>query len=159
MKRILSILLVLAMLLSMVPAVFAADCDITVSTPAPDPVKVGALYQLPLGTVFTDPNGHTLSFALKADYGDKVYIKDNTLQFTSAEAGEFRIGITATCTGGGSTEVTVPITVEAVEDGDKNQYGYDETDQASCTAGIRLEPPTSRTLLRSLAFRPASAMA
>ena len=50
MKRILSILLVLAMLLSMIPAVFAADCDITVSTPAPDPVKVGALYQLPLGT-------------------------------------------------------------------------------------------------------------
>ena len=125
MKRILSILLVLAMLLSMVPAVFAADCDITVSTPAPDPVKVGALYQLPLGTVFTDPNGHALSFALKADYGDKVYIKDNTLQFTSAEAGEFRIGITATCTGGGSAEVVVPITVEAVEDGGKNQYGRD----------------------------------
>ena len=138
MKRILSILLVLAMLLSMVPAVFAADCDITVSTPAPDPVKVGALYQLPLGTVFTDPNGHTLSFALKADYGDKVYIKDNTLQFTSAEAGEFRIGITATCTGGGSTEVTVPITVEAVEDGDKNQYGYDETDQASVTVYVTI---------------------
>ena len=138
MKRILSILLVLAMLLSMIPAVFAANCDITVSTPAPDPVKVGALYQLPLGTVFTDPNGHTLSFALKADYGDKVYIKDNTLQFTSAEAGEFRIGITATCTGGGSTEVTVPITVEAVEDGDKNQYGYDETDQASVTVYVTI---------------------
>ena len=84
MKRILSILLVLAMLLSMIPAVFAADCDITVSTPAPDPVKVGALYQLPLGTVFTDPNGHALSFALKADYGDKVYIKDNTLQIGRA---------------------------------------------------------------------------
>ena len=138
MKRILSILLVLAMLLSMIPAVFAANCDITVSTPAPDPVKVGALYQLPLGTVFTDPNGHALSFALKADYGDKVYIKDNTLQFTSAEAGEFRIGITATCTGGGSTEVTVPITVEAVEDGDKNQYGYDETDQASVTVYVTI---------------------
>lgn len=138
MKRILSILLVLAMLLSMIPAVFAADCDITVSTPAPDPVKVGALYQLPLGTVFTDPNGHTLSFALKADYGDKVYIKDNTLQFTSAEAGEFRIGITATCTGGGSAEVVVPITVEAVEDGDKNQYGYDETDQASVTVYVTI---------------------
>ena len=138
MKRILSILLVLAMLLSMIPAVFAADCDITVSTPAPDPVKVGALYQLPLGTVFTDPNGHALSFALKADYGDKVYIKDNTLQFTSAEAGEFRIGITATCTGGGSAEVTVPITVEAVEDGGKNQYGYDETDQASVTVYVTI---------------------
>ena len=138
MKRILSILLVLAMLLSMITAVFAANCDITVSTPAPDPVKVGALYQLPLGTVFTDPNGHALSFALKADYGDKVYIKDNTLQFTSAEAGEFRIGITATCTGGGSTEVTVPITVEAVEDGDKNQYGYDETDQASVTVYVTI---------------------
>ena len=138
MKRILSILLVLAMLLSMVPAVFAADCDITASTPAPDPVKVGALYQLPLGTVFTDPNGHALSFALKADYGDKVYIKDNTLQFTSAEAGEFRIGITATCTGGGSAEVVVPITVEAVEDGGKNQYGYDETDQASVTVYVTI---------------------
>ena len=138
MKRILSILLVLAMLLSMVPAVFAADCDITVSTPAPDPVKVGALYQLPLGTVFTDPNGHALSFALKADYGNKVYIKDNTLQFTSAEAGEFRIGITATCTGGGSAEVVVPITVEAVEDGGKNQYGYDETDQASVTVYVTI---------------------
>ena len=138
MKRILSILLVLAMLLSMIPAVFAADCDITVSTPAPDPVKVGALYQLPLGTVFTDPNGHALSFALKADYGDKVYIKDNTLQFTSAEAGEFRIGITATCTGGGSAEAVVPITVEAVEDGDKNQYGYDETDQASVTVYVTI---------------------
>ena len=75
-KRILSILLVLAMLLSMIPAVFAANCDITVSTPAPDPVKVGALYQLPLGTVFTDPNGHALSFALTADYGDTVYIQD-----------------------------------------------------------------------------------
>ena len=138
MKRILSILLVLAMLLSMIPAVFAADCDITVSTPAPDPVKVGALYQLPLGTVFTDPNGHALSFALKADYGDKVYIKDSTLQFTSAEAGEFRIGITATCTGGGSAEVVVPITVEAVEDGGKNQYGYDETDQASVTVYVTI---------------------
>lgn len=138
MKRILSILLVLAMLLSMIPAVFAANCDITVSTPAPDPVKVGALYQLPLGTVFTDPNGHALSFALKADYGDKVYIKDNTLQFTSAEAGEFRIGITATCTGGGSAEVVVPITVEAVEDGGKNQYGYDETDQASVTVYVTI---------------------
>ena len=138
MKRILSILLVLAMLLSMVPAVFAADCDITVSTPAPDPVKVGALYQLPLGTVFTDPNGPALSFALKAGYGDKVYIKDNTLQFTSAEAGEFRIGITATCTGGGSAEVVVPITVEAVEDGGKNQYGYDETDQASVTVYVTI---------------------
>ena len=138
MKRILSILLVLAMLLSMIPAVFAADCDITVSTPAPDPVKVGALYQLPLGTVFTDPNGHALSFALKADYGDKVYIKDNTLQFTSAEAGEFRIGITATCTGGGSAEAVVPITVEAVEDGGKNQYGYDETDQASVTVYVTI---------------------
>ena len=138
MKRILSILLVLAMLLSMIPAVFAANCDITVSTPAPDPVKVGALYQLPLGTVFTDPNGHTLSFALKADYGDKVYIKDNTLQFTSAEAGEFRIGITATCTGGGSAEAVVPITVEAVEDGGKNQYGYDETDQASVTVYVTI---------------------
>ena len=138
MKRILSILLVLAMLLSMIPAVFAANCDITVSTPAPDPVKVGALYQLPLGTVFTDPNGHALSFTLKADYGDKVYIKDNTLQFTSAEAGEFRIGITATCTGGGSAEVVVPITVEAVEDGGKNQYGYDETDQASVTVYVTI---------------------
>ena len=138
MKRILSILLVLAMLLSMVPAVFAADCDITVSTPAPDPVKVGALYQLPLGTVFTDPNGHALSFALKADYGDKVYIKDNTLQFTSAEAGEFRIGITATCTDGGNAEAVVPITVEAVEDGGKNQYGYDETDQAVVTVYVTL---------------------
>ena len=138
MKRILSILLVLAMLLSMIPAVFAADCDITVSTPAPDPVKVGALYQLPLGTVFTDPNGHALSFTLKADYGDKVYIKDNTLQFTSAEAGEFRIGITATCTDGGSAETVVPITVEAVEDGDKNQYGYDETDQASVTVYVTI---------------------
>ena len=138
MKRILSILLVLAMLLSMIPAVFAANCDITVSTPAPDPVKVGALYQLPLGTVFTDPNGHALSYALKADYGDKVYIKDNTLQFTSAEAGEFRIGITATCTGGGSAEVVVPITVEAVEDGGKNQYGYDETDQASVTVYVTI---------------------
>ena len=138
MKRILSILLVLAMLLSMIPAVFAANCDITASTPAPDPVKVGALYQLPLGTVFTDPNGHALSFALKADYGDKVYIKDNTLQFTSAEAGEFRIGITATCTGGGSAEVVVPITVEAVEDGGKNQYGYDETDQASVTVYVTI---------------------
>ena len=138
MKRILSILLVLAMLLSMIPAVFAADCDITVSTPAPDPVKVGALYQLPLGTVFTDPNGHALSFALKADYGDKVYIKDNTLQFTSAEAGEFRIGITATCTDGGSAEAVVPITVEAVEDGGKNQYGYDETDQASVTVYVTI---------------------
>ena len=30
---------------------------------------------------------------------------------------------------------------------------------ASWTAGIRLEPPTSRTLLRSLGFRPASDMA
>ena len=138
MKRILSILLVLAMLLSMIPAVFAANCDITVSTPAPDPVKVGALYQLPLGTVFTDPNGHALSFALKADYGDKVYIKDNTLQFTSAEAGEFRIGITATCTDGGSAEAVVPITVEAVEDGGKNQYGYDETDQASVTVYVTI---------------------
>ena len=39
MKRILSILLVLAMLLSMIPAVFAANCDITVKYPRPIPSR------------------------------------------------------------------------------------------------------------------------
>lgn len=130
-QRILSLILVLAMVLSMIPSVFAAGCDITVTAPTPEPITTGSLYELPLNGVFSDPNGHTLTYSLTEDAGGHAYIKDGTLYFTTPDAGSYSITVTATCTDGGEASATVALTVNEAEAGDENQYDYDETNQES----------------------------
>ena len=128
-QRILSLLLVLAMVLSMIPAVSAADCGITVTEPKPGPITVGSLYSLPLTEVFTDPNGHTLTYELTEDSSGRAYIKDGTLYFTTPNVGSYSFVVTASCPEGGVATATVALTVEASDTGGENQYSYDETDQ------------------------------
>ena len=130
-QRILSLILVLAMVLSMIPSVFAAGCDITVTAPTPEPITTGALYELPLNGVFSDPNGHTLTYSLTEDAGGHAYIKDGALYFTTPDAGSYSLTVTATCTDGGEASATVALTVNEAEAGDENQYDYDETNQES----------------------------
>lgn len=130
-KRSLALLLTLALVLSLLsPAVLAADgAHITVSAGAPTEttLSVGGLFTLDLNTVFTDTQGHTLSYTLDQSYGSQTYIKaDGTLVFSVSEAGVYSPVITASC---GSDSATHTITVEATaaSDGMEEQYGYDET--------------------------------
>ena len=86
-KRILSLLLVAAMLLAMFPTAFAAEHGITVTAPEGVSVTAGALYELELAEMFEDTENHTLSYSLKEDYGDKIYIKNEKLEFTTPQPG------------------------------------------------------------------------
>ena len=137
-KRILSLLLVAAMLLAMFPTAFAAEHGITVTAPKGVSVTAGALYELELAEMFEDTENHTLSYSLKEDYGDKIYIKNEKLEFTTPTAGDYTIVITASCTGGLSVEGSVKITVTAAAAGDPIQYGYDETDKDEVTVRVSI---------------------
>ena len=137
-QRILSLILVLAMVLSMLPSVFAAGCDITVTAPTPEPIATGALWQLPLNEVFSDPNGHTLTYSLTEDAGGHADMKDGTLYFTTPDAGSYSLTVTATCTDGGEASATVALTVNEAAAGDEDQYGYDETNRESVRVYVTL---------------------
>ena len=128
--RIICLLLTLALLASMLPAVFAAGCSLTVTEPEPKTITTGTLYSFALSEIFADPNGHALTYALSGD-GNGAYIKNDTLYFTTPEAGSYRITVTAACANGGSASATLRLTVELGDAGDESQYHYDETNQSS----------------------------
>ena len=128
--RIICLLLTLALLASMLPAVFAAGCSLTVTEPESKTITTGTLYSFALSEIFADPNGHALTYALSGD-GNGAYIKNDTLYFTTPEAGSYRITVTAACANGGSASATLRLTVELADAGDESQYHYDETNQSS----------------------------
>ena len=141
-RRVTSLLLVLAMLLSMLPAMaFAADeataeHAITVSGKTEFTTKQGALLEVKMSELFQDSKGHDMTYTLsEGDYGTQTGIKQKDgaweLSFTNPNTGTYTPTITATCTEGTTESVTLTITVEAGEKGDERQYGYDETDQGS----------------------------
>ncbi len=133
--RIFSLLLVLALLVSMLPAAFAAGCGITVAAPEAKTITTGALYTLPLADVFTDPNGHAMTYTYTLTEGAEgttmIALKDGVLSFTAQSAGSYSLTVTAACEGGGSASAAVRLTVEAASQGDESQYDYDETNQSS----------------------------
>ena len=100
-KKILSLLLVFALLAGMLPGMtlsaFAADkCEITVADSAPKTLETtqGAMLKVKLSDMFVDSEGHELSYALVGDYGTQTKIAANGedggamyLYFTSPDAG------------------------------------------------------------------------
>ena len=150
-RRVTSLLLVLAMLLSMLPAMaFAADETttghaITVSENTSFTTKQGALLEVKMSELFQDSEGHDMTYTLsEGDYGTQTGIKQKDgaweLSFTNPNTGTYTPTITATCANDSSVTAaaTLKITVEAGEKGDESQYGYDETPQDSVRVWVTI---------------------
>ena len=146
-RRVTSLLLVLAMLLSMLPAMaFAADETttghaITVSENTSFTTKQGAELVIKMTDLFTDSEGHSMTYALSGDnLGDHTKLADGSLHFTHPSTGTYTPTITATCASDATVtaEATLKITVEAGEKGDESQYGYDETPQDSVRVWVTI---------------------
>ena len=146
-RRVTSLLLVLAMLLSMLPAMaFAADETttghaITVSENTSFTTKQGAELVIKMTDLFTDGGGHSMTYALSGDnLGGHTKLADGSLHFTHPSTGTYTPTITATCASDATVtaEATLKITVEAGEKGDESQYGYDETPQDSVRVWVTI---------------------
>ena len=146
-RRVTSLLLVLAMLLSMLPAMaFAADKTttghaITVSGKTEYTTTQGAELVIKMTDLFTDSGGHSMTYALSGDnLGDHTKLADGSLHFTHPSTGTYTPTITATCASDATVtaEATLKITVEAGEKGDESQYGYDETPQDSVRVWVTI---------------------
>ena len=126
-RRVTSLLLVLAMLLSMLPAMaFAADETttghaITVSENTSFTTKQGAELVIKMTDLFTDGEGHSMTYALSGDnLGDHTKLADGSLHFTHPSTGTYTPTITATCANDSNVTAaaTLTITVNAGEAGD-----------------------------------------
>ena len=146
-RRVTSLLLVLAMLLSMLPAMaFAADETttghaITVSGKTEYTTTQGAELVIKMTDLFTDSEGHSMTYALSGDnLGDHTKLADGSLHFTHPSTGTYTPTITATCANDSSVTAaaTLTITVNAGEAGDASQYGYDETPQDSVRVWVTI---------------------
>ena len=146
-RRVTSLLLVLAMLLSMLPAMaFAADETttghaITVSENTSFTTKQGAELVIKMTDLFTDSEGHSMTYALSGDnLGDHTKITEGKLYFTNPNTGDYTAKITAACASDATVtaEATLTITVNAGEAGDESQYGYDETPQDSVRVWVTI---------------------
>lgn len=146
-RRVTSLLLVLAMLLSMLPAMaFAADETttghaITVSGKTEYTTTQGAELVIKMTDLFTDGEGHSMTYALSGDnLGDHTKITEGKLYFTNPNTGDYTAKITAACASDATVtaEATLKITVEAGEKGDESQYGYDETPQDSVRVWVTI---------------------
>ena len=146
-RKVTSLLLVLAMLLSMLPAMaFAADETttghaITVSGKTEYTTTQGAELVIKMTDLFTDGEGHSMTYALSGDsLGDHTKITEGKLYFTNPNTGDYTAKITAACASDATVtaEATLKITVEAGEKGDERQYGYDETPQDSVRVWVTI---------------------
>ena len=146
-RRVTSLLLVLAMLLSMLPAMaFAADETttghaITVSENTSFTTKQGAELVIKMTDLFTDGEGHSMTYALSGDnLGGHTKLADGSLHFTHPSTGTYTPTITATCANDSNVTAaaTLTITVNAGEAGDESQYGYDETPQDSVRVWVTI---------------------
>ena len=120
-------------------AVPQAACTVSVLESAPTTAETttGSIYTLDLSTVFTDSEGHTLSYTLSGgDFGQQTKIKDGVLYFSVGAAGDYTPTITATCESGATATYTPTITVKAASEGSQEQYGYDETPASSVTVYV-----------------------
>lgn len=143
-RKITSLILALAMLLSMMPAaslsVFAADGHtITVNTSAQTTfeTKQGKQETIPLAGYFTDSAGHDLTYTLETTgLGLHTKVKEDTLYFTGSDAKTYSVEVKAACAEEASASVTFTFKVAEADAGDARQYGYDETPADSVTVYV-----------------------
>ena len=134
-RKITSLILALAMLLSMMPAaslsVFAeGEHSLTVvqSANTAFETKQGVLLEIPLAEYFTDSEGHTLTYTLETTgLGPHTKVQGDTLYFTESTVKTYSVEVRAACTDGASASVTFAVTVTEAAAGSDSQYNYDET--------------------------------
>lgn len=134
-RKITSLILALAMLLSMMPAaslsVFAeGEHSLTVvqSANTAFETKQGVLLEIPLADYFTDSAGHPLTYTLETTgLGPHTKVQGNTLYFTESTVKTYSVEVRAACTDGASASVTFAVTVTEAAAGSDSQYNYDET--------------------------------
>ena len=142
-KRILSILLAVALLLSVgvVPA-RAADSCVSVKADAATTAEVvaGDLLEIPLGDIFRDSDGHSLTYTLvnAAQFGTQTKAGGSTLYVSEKDPGTYEPKIKATCSGGKSVTATLTVTVKPAPHGLDAQYNYDESPAKEVTVYVTI---------------------
>ena len=142
-KRILSILLAVALLLSVgvVPA-RAADSCVSVKADAATTAEVvaGDLLEIPLGDIFRDSDGHSLTYTLvnAAQFGTQTKVGGSTLYVSEKGPGTYEPKIKATCSGGKSVTATLTVTVKPAPHGLDAQYNYDESPAKEVTVYVTI---------------------
>ena len=142
-KRILSILLAVALLLSVgvVPA-RAADSCVSVKADAATTAEVvaGDLLEIPLGDIFRDSDGHSLTYTLvnAAQFGTQTKVGGSTLYVSEKDPGTYEPKIKATCSGGKSVTATLTVTVKPAPHGLDAQYNYDESPAKEVTVYVTI---------------------
>ena len=132
-KRIVLVLIIMIGMLGItISGVYADDqCSIIVSPNiAGLEITRGGREQLDLSGVFSDSQGHELSYTLdESEESLKARIKDGILLIDPLEIGEFEIKLTAECdVSKEEKQITIPVNVvESEDEGNPAQYGYDET--------------------------------
>ena len=142
--KLLSLLLAFALVLttclpmSSMAAAESTDC-VTVSSTAQTTGETvaGAKYVVDLSKVFTDSDGHSLTYTLEStDLGEYTQIKNGILYFTENKADTYEVKVKATCSSGKSALYTLKMTVKAAEEGTRDQYNYDETNADKVTVWV-----------------------
>lgn len=135
-KRLRGFLCLVMALLMLWPQTVMADGHITAAEKSYT-VTQGGMIKIPLKEIFTDGEGHTLTYSVVKDDGNQATtsISGGTYFFTSRTVGEYAPVVAASC-GQDRVEATLHITVEAAEDGDPRQYGYDETPAGQVTVYV-----------------------
>ena len=144
-KRILSMLLALVLVLGILPTPAGAaggegsHISVLDTAPAAAEVAVGSVYELDLSTVFSDREGHALTYSLGGGaFGEHTKIADGKLYFSVSEPGDYTPVITASCEAGSTASHTIAVTVTEADGGNSTQYGYDETPAASVTVYVTI---------------------
>lgn len=145
-NRVIAILLVLAMLVTVVPLYsFVAQAaeggcvSVLVDAPTTATVVAGGQLILDLTKFFADSDGHKLTYALSGDESSEhSKISGSSLYFTTKNAGDYEVIITATCSGGNKVSHTVTVTVEEAGRGLDAQYNYDESPAKQVTVYVTI---------------------
>ena len=144
--KLLSLLLAFALVLttclpmSSMAAAESTDC-VTVSSTAQTTGETvaGAKYVVDLSKVFTDSDGHSLTYTLEStDLGEYTQIKNGILYFTENKAGTYEVKVKATCSSEKSALYTLKMTVKAAEEGTRDQYNYNETNADKVTVWVTM---------------------
>ena len=101
-------------------------------------ITAGALYELELDKVFTDSQGHDMTYSFETTVSNQhTKIADGWFCFSTSAPGSYDVTLTAAC-GEVSASHTLTITVEEASEGIAAQYGYDETAKSSVTVYVTL---------------------
>ena len=125
------------MLLMQLPVSSLADSPhISVTDPYPVSTLTGRLEQIPLSTVFTDADGHELTYELLGEHGEHTKIVNGIFYFSEAAAGTYELTVNAVCASGETASADFTFNVQLAQDDGVTGYGYDETPADEVTVRV-----------------------